>query len=399
MEVWNQDLAETEKLASEKDSTVASELNDLSQVTEGLPEEMGQVSRQLQNSQSASAQQKGENIENSLRSVSQKLSQIKQKMVQQQKDELTNKMLSLVQDLVIISQQQEQLKSESESLSTRSPRFRQQADFQSGIAESLDRVTDRLFELSQKSFFITPEIGQTLGKAASLMNSALKDYTDRNPRSVTPSQTGAMEAVNRSAVMILDAISQMQGSQSATGFNELMQKLQQISSEQAGLNQQTQSMALPMPGASGMSMEQMAAMGRLAAEQRALQQAMNEAAQMAEEVGGTMGQLGNVADNMGEVADSLEDRNVGERTLKLQEKILSRLLDAQKSVRTQRISRERQSRPGEDLARTSPAKISPDTSEEMMMRDILKAMKEGYSADYQRLIREYFRALYEKKEK
>ncbi len=145
-----------------------------------------------------------------------------------------------------------------------------------------------------------------------------------------------------------------------------------------------------------MSMEQMAQMGRLAAQQRSLQRAMEEAGQAAEQMGGVMGDLGQVAESMGEAADSLEDRNVGERTMKLQERILSRLLDAQKSVRTQKTSKERQSKTGEDLVRRPPNVIPDDTLEEMMRRDILQAMQEGYSSDYQKLIRDYYKALYQK---
>jgi hypothetical protein len=88
---------------------------------------------------------------------------------------------------------------------------------------------------------------------------------------------------------------------------------------------------------------------------------------------------------------------VGERTLKLQERILSRLLDAQKSVRTQKVSRERQSRTGEDISRRSPGEIPLDQLEEQMRRDILRAMKEGYSPDYQKLIQDYFRTIYQRK--
>lgn len=394
MESWLDKLEETEKLAAEMDSTAGSELGEIGEQSESLPEEMEQVAGQMLSNQTESARQGGEKIGRKLRQLSERISGVKKNLIQRQKEQLAKEMLSAVRDLVSISQQQESLKGESEKISERSARFREQTSLQSGIFEGMEKVTDRLFELSQKSFFITPDIGQSLGRAAGMMNSALDNYTSRHPRKVTPQQNSAMEAINRASVKIMDAISRMQGSESATGFAELMEMMKEMSNQQAGLNQQTLSMPMPMPGEGEMSMEQMAAMGRLAAEQRALQKAMQEAAQMAEEVGGVMGELGNIADNMGEAADSLEDRNVGERTLKLQERILSRLLDAQKSVRTQRVSRERRSKTGEDMTRRSPGEIPQDTLEEMLRRDILRAMKEGYSPDYQRLIREYFRALY-----
>jgi hypothetical protein len=202
-----------------------------------------------------------------------------------------------------------------------------------------------------------------------------------------------MEALNRATVQILEAIAQMEKSSSSTGYAEMMEKLQEMANQQSSLNQGTQSL-MPMPGEGGaMSMDKMSALGRLAAEQRALQQAMQEAAEQAQALGGIMGDLGQIADQMGESADSLKDRNVGERTLRLQERILSRLLDAQKSVRTQKTSKERESRTGLDFARRSPLDIPPDELEEQLRRDLLQALKEGYSPDYQKLIQEYFKAL------
>jgi len=397
MEDWLQTMEETLELAAERDSITANELDNIQQQSEQIPEEMEQTAGQIMNNMPRQVQQNAQKISQKLRAMSGELSRIKQDAVQRQKDELAEEMYNAVRDILSLSEQQEMLKNESVEISTASPGFKEMASQQAGIAEGLEKVSNNLFELSQKSFFITPEIGANLGNAASMMNSALDSYTSRNPRAVTPQQMGAIESLNRASMSVMDALAKMQGSESGTGFSELMERLEELSKQQAGLNQGTQSMARPVPGQSGMPDPNSEMMGRLAAQQRALQQAMQEAAQMAEQMGGVMGDLGNIADAMGESADSLRDRHVGERTIKLQERILSRLLDAQKSVRTQRISKKRQSKTGEDFARRSPDELREDTLEEMYRRDLLRAMKEGYSPDYQKLIQEYFKALYEKR--
>ena len=398
MEDFQETLEKAKDLAAELDSLTAGELEDISKEASEVPDEMMEMKESMQQGKTKPAQQQGRQISQKLSQMSQKLTQSKESMVSRKKEELSKFMLQAVRDLVSLSQLQEALKEESSTLSVQSPRYRDQASIQSGMREGLEKVTNDLFELSQQTFFITPQIGQALGQSASMMDAALANYTNRSPRDVSNQQTRAVEAINRAAVQILDAMDKMQGSSSSTGFNELMEQLQKMAGQQGGLNQETQSMMMPMPGeGAGMSMEQMSQMGRLAAEQRALQKAMQDAAQQAEELGGVLGDLGQVGEQMGEAADSLEDRNVGERTLKLQERILSRLLDAQKSVRTQRVSKERQSRRGENVVRRSPDEIPEDILEEMLRRDIMQAMKEGYSPDYQKLIRDYYKALYEKK--
>lgn len=397
MEDFNRKLDDTEQLAAEKDSATAAQLDSLSHQSESIPGEMQDMKGNMSKGKNQQAKQQGKQISAKLSQMSQKLSQTKKDMVQRKKDDLSEKLLAAVRDLVSISQMQEDLKKESAGLSPQSPKFREQASVQSGMAEGLEKVTQKMFELSQQSFFITPEIGMSLGQSASMMDAALSNYTNRSPMQASNQQGKAFESINRAAVQILDAIDKMQGSQSSTGFNEMMEQLQKMAGEQSGLNQQTQSMTMPMPGQSGNpSMPGMEGMGRLAAQQRALQRAMEELAQQAQQMQGIMGDLGQAAEQMGEAADSLEDRNVGDRTLKLQERILSRLLDAQKSVRTQKTSKERESRAGIDVSRRSPGDIQPDDYEEQLRRDLMKAMKEGYSPDYQRLIREYYRVIYQK---
>ena len=395
MENWLEKLEEAQRSASELDSITASELKDAREDAVIIPEEMENMSDAMMSEEKESASQQGEGISRKLSQLSFQMSEIKSGMISRQKAELAGKMMEAVGDLIALSKLQEGLKQESGQLPVRSARFREGASMQSGLAEALEEVIDRLFELSQQTFFVTPEIGRSLGNAAGMMRNALDGYTARNPRNVAAQQNSAMGAMNKAASRIMDAVSQMESSSSATGFNELMERLQQMAGQQAGLNEQTQSMMMPMPGGGGLSMEQMAAMGRLAAEQRALQQAMDEAAQQAQQMGGVLGDLGEISQQMGQVADSLEDMNVGERTLKMQERILSRLLDAQRSVRTQRISKERKSKVGEDIVHHPPGAIPEDELEEMMRQDILRAMKEGYAPEYQRLIKEYYRSFYQ----
>ena len=397
MEDFQQQLEETGDLAAERDSTTAQELSEIGEQSETIPDEMEEMSGQMTSGEKQKAEQQGRQISQKLQKMSHQLSQSKQSMVSRKKEELSGQMLEAVRDLVSLSQLQEELKRESADMSVQSPRFRDRASLQSGLREGLEKVINKLFELSQQTFFITPEIGKSLGQSGAMMETAMSNYTNRQPRDVSSQQSRAVESMNRASVQILDAMDKMQGSSSSTGFSELMEQLQQMAGQQAGLNQQTQDMMMPMPGEGGsMPMDQMGQMGRMAAEQRALQRAMEEAAQRAEELGGVLGDLGQAGDQMGEVADSLEDRHVGERTLRLQEKILSRLLDAQRSVRTQKLSRERQSKTGENLTRRSPGEIPEDVLEEMLRRDIMRAMKEGYSPDYQKLIRDYYRAYYRK---
>jgi hypothetical protein len=104
--------------------------------------------------------------------------------------------------------------------------------------------------------------------------------------------------------------------------------------------------------------------------------------------------LGQLSEEMKEVVDDLKNRQVDERTIKRQERILRRLLDAQKSVREREYRKERLSRTADGLYLTpSPDELQLTLTPDEVREKLLQALREGYTRDYQQLIKDYFDAL------
>jgi len=164
-----------------------------------------------------------------------------------------------------------------------------------------------------------------------------------------------------------------------------------MAGSQQGLNQQT----MPMFGSEGQGMMPGAGdkLSQLAAQQRALQEQMQKASEGAQGMQEILGDLGQIAAQMGEVAKDLEDKNLGERTRRLQQQIVNRLLDATRSAREEEYSRQRESKSGEQMARRSPPPLMQELEQQRISRDLQKALQEGYTRDYRELIRQYFQAL------
>jgi TolA-binding protein len=141
------------------------------------------------------------------------------------------------------------------------------------------------------------------------------------------------------------------------------------------------------------SQQEMASLRRMAGEQAQIQKSLEELAREANAAKNALGKLDEVGKQMGEVVNDMKDMNVDERTIRRQEQILTRLLDAQRSVREREYSPKRESRPGEDIVRKSPTMRNPHTEAEQLRQDLLKALEGHYVKDYERLIRLYFDAL------
>jgi uncharacterized membrane protein YccC len=108
-----------------------------------------------------------------------------------------------------------------------------------------------------------------------------------------------------------------------------------------------------------------------------------------------LGDLNRIAQDMREVQTDLAQGNVNPETLHKQERILSRMLDAQRSMRERDFEKRRKSEAGDNVARRSPSDLDLSTQEgrNKLQQDLLRALEEGYNRDYEELIRKYFESL------
>ncbi len=396
MEAFEKEFAEVQEMLKEYQHNPEDEMKAAQQLLdeEQFPEQMGSMSESLEQGDDQSAKQQGEKLQNSLAKLSEMMKRAKEQMINSAKSDLAEALKKISHDLLSLSFQQEDLLDKSNSLNKASSRFRSLAQEQQTLKNHLEKTAEDLFDLSQKSFFITPKIGGAIEQAFGGMDQALSGYTARTPRSVSRQQQNAMGGLNSAVMEIGESLDQMSSSSSSTGFAEMMEQLSNMSGMQSQINQGTMTL---LPGGTNpgqMTMEQQAAMSRLAAEQEALRQQMENWSQSNQELSGMLGRLGELSKEMQEVVNDLKNRQVDQRTLKRQERILRRLLDAQKSVREREFRRERLSRTAEaPLFNPSPDELELSLTPDEVRERLLRALREGYTRDYQQLIRNYFDAL------
>ncbi len=107
-----------------------------------------------------------------------------------------------------------------------------------------------------------------------------------------------------------------------------------------------------------------------------------------------LGDLNRIAQQMEEVVHDLLEEDLSRETLDKQERILSRLLDAQRSVNRRDYERKRESRTAEAVY-SDDEPLDSFSAERLkkLRQDIDRALASRLPAEYERLIREYFRAL------
>jgi hypothetical protein len=355
-----------------------------------IDRQMETIAEQLQKRMMDQAQSGQRRAMESMSKMQQNLQQMKQSMMQNQQRQVVQGMRRAAQDMLELSKRQEDLKNESRSLDPSSQRFRENAQEQMEVLRDLGNVTNELSALSQKTFGVTPEMGKSIGEAMRKMNEALQSLEQRNGNQASQQQGGAMGALNQTAQQLQEAAQGMmqQGGQGGMGMAGFMQRLQQLGGMQQGINE----------GTRGLTPQQAAELSRLAGEQgmvrKSLEQLAREAAN-AGQLSKLLGDLNRVAQDMREVQTDLAQGQVNPETLHKQDRILSRMLDAQRSLRERDFEKRRKADTGQNLTRQGPADIGPGAMERRtrLQQDLLKALEEGYAKDYEELIRRYFEAL------
>jgi hypothetical protein len=364
---------------------------------EAMKNAMQQSSHQLKSGQKQQAMQSQQQAGQSMQELSQSLTEMQEQLLANQMAEAMNGLRKAMDDMLTVSQKQEQLKNQSQKLDPNSPQFRDNADRQMNLESDLSTISNGLADLSQQSFVVSPEMGKSLGKAMSQMNSALNGLEQRNGPQASGAQGEAMASLNLGATIVQNAMKQLQ--QGGGSGGSLLQQLQRMSAQQQGINGQTQQIGQGRPG--DLSPQQLAQMGRLAVDQQAVQKSMeqlNREAQTSPDKNRILGDLKKISDEMKEVVQSLQQHSADHETQQKQDRILSRMLNAQRSLRERDYEEQRKSTTGRTMPLAkSPAELKKESEPAGLKRDLQRAAESGYSKEYMDLIRRYYEAIENKK--
>lgn len=354
---------------------------------------MDEVLAQLRSGNMQRARSNGKMAQNSLAELSDLLKSAKNDVIEAQKQQVMAELKRLSHNMLSLSKRQENILRQSKKLNRNSPQITDAAENQQNLLSALSRTADKMAGLSKKTFFVTKKMGRAVGQSLREMDQALAEMEQRNFPRASRAQQQSMMYLDEAVKEIMNSMNNLSSSSSSTGFEEMMEQLSQMAGKQQGINNQTMQLGMGQQ----LTLSQQASMARLAAEQAALQKTLEQLQSQMGERSDVLGRLDQLGKEMGDVVKDLQGRKVSQKTINRQQRILQRLLDAQRSVRKQDYSRKRKAETAKHYSVRSPGKLNSNLGEKniQLQRDLLKALKEGYSKDYQELIRKYFEALME----
>ncbi len=332
-------------------------------------------------------------ISQNMKEMSGQMQQMKSNLQRKSQMQTLAEMMKITNNLISLSKEEEKLKNETSRMQTSSPGLDKKAERQFELQNDVNKLLKQMSSLSEKTFAITPEMGRALGTAKSDMHKAISALQSRNGTIAAIHQKNAMEQLNKAATLMNSAIQQMMSGGSGGGMMSLMQQMQQLSQQQMQLNQMTQ-----MLKNGNLTMEQQAQLQRLAQQQAMIQKSLEELNKEAEQAGESKkltANLEKILEEMQEVVTNLETQKIDDELINKQKNILSKLLDAQRSINERDYEKKRISRAGKDFKLKSPPELIFNETERknLLREELIKAINEGYAKDYEDLIRKYYEAL------
>jgi hypothetical protein len=173
-------------------------------------------------------------------------------------------------------------------------------------------------------------------------------------------------------------------------MESLMKMLQQMGQEQMAMNMLTQQLLQQMQQNGGrMGAAEQQQLQRLASEQERLAENLKRALQNNPEAQKQGSSLKQMADEMEAIARQMKQNRIDQDLVNRQERILSKLLDAQKSINKREFSQKRKAETAEDNPFNRDI---PSTDFNLLRRKaLLDEQYRAFPKEYQQVIQQYLK--------
>jgi hypothetical protein len=372
-----------------------------------------QSSKNLDKKNMKEASENQENASEKMQEMAGKMEQEQEESEEQQNQVNVQALREILKNLLTSSFDEENLMKTIKSISPNDPNYVSLAQKQRDIKDNLAMIQDSLYSLSKK----VPQIQSVVNKEIEAINQhvdmALDYLPQRRTAEASSNQQYAMTSINNLALMLSDALNNMQMSMQKSKKSGQGKKpsMSQLSKMQQKLNENMQKAREQMqkegqqqgqkPGQQGQQKQgqgqnnQMSEdFARMAREQQMIRQQMQQLNREENKDGkNSLGDLDKLAKEMEQTETDLLNKKIQMETLLRQQEIMTKLLDAEKAERERETDPKRESKEGKD--QTANYKIVLEEFQKIKQRqtELLKTLPPALNSFYKIKIEDYFKLL------
>jgi len=334
--------------------------------TQSVDQKMQNSSEQLQKNDRSKASQSQSQAAKAMQQMAQKMQQDEQDGEQEENMVNAQQLRELLKVLVSSSFEQEKVMQAFKGMSGNDPAYVATAQKQKDIKDNLKTAEDTLYALSRRIPQIQATVNQEVTSINDHIDKALENLGDRRTPEANRNQQYAMTSMNNLALMLNEALDHLQDAMnkvSGKGGKKQQQSVSQLSQMQQQLNKNMQKMRDQMqqqgnegqsakkPGGeqNGQGSNVSEQMARMARQQQAIRQQLQQLSRQQNKDGtGKLGNLDKISKEMEQTETDLVNKKITEESLKRQQQIQTRLLEAEKAEQEREQDKQRESRVGKN---------------------------------------------------
>lgn len=325
---------------------------------QSIEQQMNKSTDELNKNNQAKASKSQQQTAKEMKQLADKMDKKEQEGEESENSVDAQQLRGLLKNLINSSFQQETIMQTLKTTNPTDPDYVSLAQSQKNIKDNLKTAEDSLYALSRR----IPQIQSTVNKEITGINTyteqALENLGERRTAEATRSQQYAMTSMNNLALMLSEALDQVQNmkKKGESGKGKGKKSVSQLAKMQQQLNQNMQKTREQMQqmgnegksksgnGNNGNISEQLV---KLARQQQMIRQALEQLNREDNKDGkGGLGDLDKISKEMEQTEHDLVNRKISEEALKRQQQIHSRLLVAEKAEQEREQDQQRESHAG-----------------------------------------------------
>ena len=382
-------------------------LEDFDKEEQDIQNKLDEIPQDLQNQQKQKAGQKMKNAGQKMKNMAGKMQQMQAGMEMTMMQENIDHLRDILDNLIKLSFAQESIIEEIKGVQQIDPRFIELSQEQLQLISNAEVIEDSLLSLASRVAQISNFVTREVGEINRNLDKTMQELRERNKGKAASYQQFAMTSMNNLALLLDDVLQQMQMSMSEAMGNPQKgqgekQSLPSMSEMQKQLSDQIEN--LKNSGKSGRQLSE--ELAKLAAEQAELRRQLQEMQEQLagqkpgkegedEQDGGSEAgdQLSKAIQQMEENEVDLVNKRLTQQLIERQKEILTRMLEAEESMREQKQSPEREGETASQQQRKLPPAIEEYLKAKKEEIELLKTIPLDLNPFYKKEVNDYFRRL------
>ncbi|TKC12640.1 hypothetical protein FA048_03205 [Pedobacter polaris] len=369
--------------------------------TEQIEKNQQESKEELNKNDKQKASQKQQKAGEQMDQLAQKMKQSQQQGEEEESKTNAEELRRLLENLLSTSFAQEKVMLALRRMASNDPSYIPNVQQQNTIKDNMKTIADSLFSLSKRVPQIESTVNAEVGKINLNIEKAIDYLGDRRTAEANRAQQFAMTSLNNLALMMNEALEQMQNAQknAKSGKGKKgKQSMKDLQKMQDQLNQKMQNARDKMQKEGNMGTVPKGQMSQEFAKMAQQQQMIREALQKInkeenKDGKGGLGNLNQMTEDMKKTENDLVNKRINEETMNRQKDLTTKLLDADKAQREQDQDSKRESNAAKEFPPSYKQMLDRFKKQQQSESEMLQKLPPNLNYYYKNKIAEYFKLL------